>query len=401
MTFLSKICILVFAIQPALLFAQGRNSIKKIRIDPEAAVGGNAARFIDSIVYVPLEPTNESRFRYIYQLEATDDHFIVLEKESNAVLIFTNTGNFHAKIKVEKNVFQFSFDQRSKLIEIVNYPEIVFYNLDGELIKKSTLAARPNTMMGVTKTVLDNNYTVFYNNRLKTTKDSLVYQLLVYKNNRITNWFLPYPQYYKFDQFDHMGAINFGPNFNDADTGVYYIRSYDYTVYRLTPGSLKPVYQFIFPVQYSLPQNFITDTSYNDKRMAFLRKDKDRMIIPRLFRFYKKGSQLFFSEGKHSFILDEKTQTLVDVNKIVSDSVSNFLPVTETAADPKSKSVYLDFDGNFFYFSCPAEVLFSQMEASKNRRIKYSTELNAFFNDKKNRMEGNPVLVKVKFKSVL
>jgi hypothetical protein len=399
MTFLSKICFLVFVIQPVQVFAQGGNIIKKIRVDPEAAVGGNAARFIDSITYVPLETTKESRFHYIYQLDVADDHFIVLEKENNAVLIFTKTGKFRAKIKVEKNVFQFSFDQRSKLIEIVNFPESVFYNLNGELIKKSTLTDRPNTMMGITKTALDNNYTVFYNNRLKATKDSLIYQLLVYKNNRITNWFLPYPQYYKFDQLDQMGSINFGPDFNDTDTGVYYIRSYDYTVYRLTPGSLKPVYQFMFPVQYSLPQNFITDTSYNGNRMALLRKD--RLIIPRLFRFYKKGNQLFFSEGKHSYILDEPTQTLVDVNKIVSDSVSNFLPVTETEVDPKSKSVYLDFDGNCFYFSCPAEVIFNQMEASKNKRITYSPELAVFFNDKKNRVEGNPVLVKVKFKSVL
>ncbi|HVU83264.1 MAG TPA: 6-bladed beta-propeller [Puia sp.] len=373
---------------------------KKIRVDLAAAMGGKVSQYVDSVIFIPLERTKEAQVRSIFQMEVTDGYFVILDKENSTVWVFTRAGDFHADVKVGQNVFQFRLNKMNQ-IEIDNYPETLVYNMEGALVKKMSIGGRPNTLLGVTKRELDDGHTVYYNTSLVVAKDSLIYQLLVYQGERITNYFLPYPKNYRLEPFDNVGPINFSANLHDADAGIYYMRNYDYTVYRLTPDALVPVYQFVFPVQNSLPGDFFTDTSYNGKRMSFFIKDESGLVISRLYRFYKKGGQLFFSDGKYSYIFDMGTQDLVCVNKIVSDPSSYNLPLTDTEADKWKKSVYLNFDGSYFYFSCSPEVMYSQRDQTGGKKNRYPPALEKFFGNGRNRTEGNPVLVQVKFKKDL
>ncbi|RYE36341.1 MAG: 6-bladed beta-propeller, partial [Sphingobacteriales bacterium] len=70
-----------------------------IRVDPANTMGGNVSEIFASVDYIPLETTSESTFGRIEQLEVTDDRFIILDENTNCILIFKKDGKFVAKIK--------------------------------------------------------------------------------------------------------------------------------------------------------------------------------------------------------------------------------------------------------------------------------------------------------------
>ncbi|WP_449438730.1 6-bladed beta-propeller [Pedobacter steynii] len=70
-----------------------------LRIDPMNANGGNASEIFESVTYIPLETTKESTFGIIEHLEVTDDRFVILDKNTNCILLFKKDGKFVGKIK--------------------------------------------------------------------------------------------------------------------------------------------------------------------------------------------------------------------------------------------------------------------------------------------------------------
>ena len=69
-----------------------------IRIDPAHARGGTASQIFEKVNFIPLETTKESLFGKIDQLAVTKDYFIILDEQTNSILIFKKNGKFHAKI---------------------------------------------------------------------------------------------------------------------------------------------------------------------------------------------------------------------------------------------------------------------------------------------------------------
>jgi hypothetical protein len=81
-------------------------SLDKIMLDPSSGVGGTASQIYDEVDYIPLETTKESLFGEISQLQITDKYFIILDKETDAILFFNRDGSFHHKIN------KFPFDEK-------------------------------------------------------------------------------------------------------------------------------------------------------------------------------------------------------------------------------------------------------------------------------------------------
>lgn len=388
--------VLMVAMLPSVAYAQ-HSDLKKIRINPEAALEGKLSQYAEEVQFIPLAAA-ACQLTYILQLEVTDNHYVVLSKECNAVLIFTRAGDFHAKIDVAKNVFRFRLTNNRQNIEVISYPDVYVYDFDGRLQLQSKLGDRPHGQFGAIRFALDDAHDVYYNTSLKTSKDSLVYQLLVYRDGKLAKSLLPYPENYRFEFIDQLGFNNFSRVYTEEDKGAYYIRNYDYQVYHLTPSSVKPVYQFIFPLTMSLPGNFATDTALNGRRTTFMRENMDRLIY-RINVFYRKDNLLFFSVSNHSYLYDLESSRLVNASKLTADSLSWYLPISETGINSRNGSVYVGFDGTWCYFSCFATSFYDRMNVERNKAGKFPEALEKFFSNRRNIRDDAVILVRVKFKN--
>lgn len=68
-----------------------------LRLDPLDSSGGTASKIFDEVNCIPLETTKESLFGKIDRLEVIDKCLIILDDNTNSILIFDKKGKFHAK----------------------------------------------------------------------------------------------------------------------------------------------------------------------------------------------------------------------------------------------------------------------------------------------------------------
>ncbi len=401
-----------------IVFAQNEPAAEKIRINPSAAMGGTVSQYIEKVNFIPFESTAESTFGNIDQLEVTDNYFIILDSETRTVLIFTKQGKFHAKLEGKKIhpqdpiVYNFNFDKKTNLIEMNYRDNIYFFDLDAKLANKIIIKDWRKEWWG-TKISLGDTHAAYYryNPTMPYKKDTTAAELMVLEKGKLIQKYMPYNFNQKYDGDDDLyraslSHADFYPNpAGSNDSTVYYLRRCDYNIYKLTPHTLQTAYQFIFPLQNSLPPNFLTDSAFNKKRSLYLKENK--AVIQRLGNFYKTGNYLFFrtvnSDFSYlSYIYNTLSQKLICINKIVSDATSNFLPITDAevgGVDFLDHGI-INFDGTSFYTSYSSLILFYRMEASKNKHPQYPPMLATYLSNEKNR-KGNPVLVQIQFKKNL
>jgi 6-bladed beta-propeller len=361
----------------------------KIRVDPAAAVSATASSLLEEVSYIPLETTPQSQFSDVLQLTIGSRYIVVLDQQVSAILIFTRTGKFHQRINISGPVFQFFLDDKKDQLSFDIYPSTLVYDVDGKLIHKTTAGGVPHGQFGVSKMKLNNNTTVYYNTTVKLPGDSSIDELLFYKGDSLVNKCLPFPGAYKMDELDAFGFKNFIPNVTNGDTAVYYIRNYDYTVYRIHTNRISPAYQFIFPLQDALPDGF-RETTIN--RMEYVAKGKD--LITRLFAFHRVKDLLNFDDGHGSYLYSLSTRRLFDLDQVHADSLTYDLPIS-------GERMTLEYDdGKYFYSFCQPDILFNKMAATDKSRRMYPAALQQFFQNKKNAV-GNPVLIVLRFKSNL
>ena len=77
--------------------------IKKIEIDFNKATEISISDIYKSIKIIPLEKTKESLIGGIYKLIAWEQKFYVLDKSTQSIFIFDNTGHFLNKIAKHGN----------------------------------------------------------------------------------------------------------------------------------------------------------------------------------------------------------------------------------------------------------------------------------------------------------
>jgi hypothetical protein len=111
-----------------------------LRIDPSSARGGTVSQLFDEVNFIPLETIKESLFGRIDQLEVTDKYFVILDDNTNSILIFDKTGKFHAKIKGPNNedytnpIGAFRIVPSKNLIEChqISSTQTKLYSFDGK-----------------------------------------------------------------------------------------------------------------------------------------------------------------------------------------------------------------------------------------------------------------------------
>jgi hypothetical protein len=380
-----------------------------MRIDPSAASGGPVSRVIDEISFIPLESTPVSAFGAINQLEIADRFFIILDMQTNAVLIFDRSGSFHAKIegknigyKGQNSMYLFRFDKLNGLIQIPSEEFFLCFDLDGKLVTKKRIYNYGDILLNINDKIM-----AYYSYRADSrNRDSVTNELILADGKNIQKRFFPYNLKYASLKSRDIIYSSHSNLYSYNDTSAWFLRPYDYTIYNLSPGKLNPAYRFIFPIQNSLPDKFTSDSSFNNKRRLFIQANKS--VIYEVSNFFRVGDNIFFRllnfdyEGNDTYIYNIRSQNLISAGKIFPDDSSFFLPVTDAQVggiDFKDKG-FLTTDGKCLYTFYSSLLLFRQKEATENKKPRYPQLLSRYFEHKQNE-KGNPVLVQIKFKDEL
>lgn len=393
-------------------YSQNEVATEKLRINPGAAMGGMVSQYIDQVEFTTFDSDQESAFGNIDQLEITDNYYIILDNDTQSILIFSKQGKFHAKIDGKKlnpqqpTFFSFKFDRLTQLIKVNFVSGEFIFDLDGKQI--SQYKKDPEHYLG-TEATLGGNFSAYYryNPQMPSIKkDDVAYELTVVNDGTILRKYLSYSLNVSYnDSRGSQSHMDFWPDPSGADSVLYYTREYDYKIYKLTPHAFEVAYQFLLPMQLNLPTNFRTDPIFNSKRQQFVKLN--RYAIYKIGNFFKSGENITFRAINYdylslSYMYNDKSKNLICINKIVSDAKSYFLPITDAevgGADFINRGI-IHFDGEKHYSSYSSLVLFNQFTANKSKDPQYPPVLLKYFSNKKN-IKGNPVLVHLKFKTQL
>ncbi len=391
--------------------ALGQNE-RILRLDPNNAEGGNFSDFFERIKFIPLETLNASSFNNVDQLEVTRDFFIILDKETNSILIFKRNGKFHSKISATKlgyskmrPIYAFTYNNLEQTIHIPN-PKLrystVRFDLNGKQLSstKELLQSTDNLFFFSDRSVVSFKYAA--DPRMK---DSTVYETVLTKAGKIQNKLFPYNQTRSsLISRDILYAAQSFLYPQGNDSTILFVRPYEYDIYSLNPrdGATKR-FNFVFPGQNSLPKEFKTDSIFKGKRIAYLKSNPK--IIFGLSHVYIFKQLLFVrlksfgSEATYSLIYDLASDRFYDVSKISPDVGSTFFSISDNSIGGVS------FD-NFNFGASDGENLFTfyssrkfldQVTANKEKLKNIPEEINSLL--KSISVDNNPLIIELKPKS--
>jgi hypothetical protein len=412
-------CLFIVAATPVLaqkVIKVDSSHVKTLRIDPSNAVGGVASDFFAEVNYIPLETTNESLFGSISKLEITEDYYIILDQNTHCVLIFTRAGKFHTKIKSSEKspIWDFSVNKWAKQIIFSRdrYKTLTYCDYDGKVVNTVKLggefAKDEIGNFGLDLFAPDKGITInWYHATDSTSKDYKTYakSLIIYANDKhkVYAQGLPFKKPVGKIEYAYTGLgplTSFG-----VDTAYFYSNTFDYSIYTVTPNSINFTYKFIFPMYASLPNDFMTNTLYADKKMEWVEKNRD--IIYGLGNFFRTGNNLVFktfsengyNNKEDNLIYNLKTGTTIAYKHIQQDERSYFMPIYDQTGWTFNNRGILACTGGCIYTSVSAVGMYKAYNDNAEQKVKYPPALAEYF--KKGSIKDNPAILQLKLKDEL
>ncbi|MDB5003158.1 MAG: 6-bladed beta-propeller protein [Mucilaginibacter sp.] len=394
--------------------------VMTLRVDPSNASGGNVSDVFAEVNYIPLETTDESLFGSIGKLEVTDDYFIILDHNTHCILIFTKTGKFHAKIKSTEGknmIYDFAINKFTKQITFSRdgYKNMTTCDYDGKVIKTTKLGGEtakdeinsdnliyfaPDKAIG----------TYYYNEMDSTDKYYKTFSksLILYADNKhkVYAHGLPFKKAESKLGNEILYAGNSTQNITNAgiDTVFFYSKAYNYSIFTITPNTIKYAYQLIFPLYASLPIDFSVNPIYKEKRIEYIEKHRDAIFS--LTNVFQSGDNLFFKASiygttkEDNLIYNLKSGNLIAYKHIQPDEKSFYLPISE---DNWNFAGMLTNTGGYLYTAVSSLATFTAYEQNKDnkdvRNLHYNPVLTQYF--KKGNRKDNPCIIQLKLKNDL
>jgi hypothetical protein len=408
------ICLLVVAFS-AVSFAQPQ----KLYFDPSLAIGIPESRIFDEISYVPLETKHESLFGKINQLIVTQQYFVILDRDTEAIYFFDKTGKFIKKYRnrgydirsirydekrnalfiagLNKNFSPFQKDIQAALDNpisnsSVRYARAVYYDLDD--VKKPKIEILKNFDIVLAYPYIFNEnqwaYSYIYSN--KNWADTQDYELKISDGrNTIANYF-PYNRRHSSIYYGNPEKISFYKTFNDST--LLFTRPFNYTIYQLSPHAVTELYSITLPAASTIPasfysQNFGSRTAVEDYKMKNAGFAWGVQNVIDLNRYLFFSLDFFKNFRERNFIFDKKTIQFFNLSKLTPDSANAFLPVVGNGIQ--------SYDKNCLYSSISSTTMFQNKNANEKRNPKYSAALQRYF--EKGKSDDNPVIMILKPKS--
>ncbi|GAA4335453.1 hypothetical protein GCM10023149_43480 [Mucilaginibacter gynuensis] len=384
-----------------------------LRLDPSNAIGGKVSDFFSEIEYIPLETIKESLFGSILRLEVLEDRFIILENSNHFILIFNSSGKYLSKVGTQKEYLtELSINRFTKQILFSNDrgKTLTVCDLNGTVLKKIKFEANADKTKTTSSQMifLGNDESVgsnYYDNieiNSKYYKPFSKYLIHYAKSDRtVYAQALPYGKLQ-----NNLDVINVGIGpltLTDIDTASFYSKAYDYSIYQISPKTVKLLYKIIFPAYFSVPTNFATDTTLDGNRYQWFEKHPDAIFC--VSNFFRAGDNITFkttswnSTKEDDLIYNTKSGTLSALRHIEQDSLSYHLPIFDETSAISNKNGVLASDKDNLYLSLSSLEMFKFYNLNLENKSLYPTKLLSYL--KKGSKKDNAVIVRLKLKKSL
>lgn len=390
-----------------------KHPVTEIRIDPTYARGGAASLFFKEISYIPLETTKESYFGQIDKLEVTNDYFIILDRETDAILIFNKNGSFASKItgiagvtkKKEywqtkpSNVFDnFCVDHfRNTIIVSSGYMKghLFVFDFRGNQLEKPYLIPKRSADFivlgpGIIAT-RPSRPDIYEDKNGREHFDVTGYEpfslFLVNEDSSVKQKLLPINNTTAPKENESLGHyLNFSQS--DVKGRAFFKRFFDYRIFEVSDKGIEREYVLFFPMNRSLPAQFFSDSVFY--RRAYFSKSNIYFAIDDVYRtghilslsFSAVGSVV---ENKTDILYNEITGNSIFLGDVKGDQTTFYLnPTTLT-------SKIMAASGSYFYTSL------SSLDMHEARKLSGKTSFNKKLNDyfKHSGSKDNPVIVQL------
>jgi hypothetical protein len=325
-----------------------QSQLQKIYLHPKAAGTEKQSNFVDSVRFIPLEIKEDIEVKAYTYVEATANHYLIRDYSSRTIILYGKDGRFIKKINYKKlgDYFYPDYDERNN--QIVFFGNNKNYSLTSrDRIKVKLDWSNPRNKKYYKKYAIDLNDSSFAIKKIKpqqndilhasrfyddvygmgdiTTselyKDSLDYELKIYKGSQIVKSYFPYnritePKYlYAEESITH----------TKTDTPyIHYIsRPFCDTIYKMVRDSLMAAYQIVLPLENSLPATFFTRPFKNKTERDNYRRNNGWMLH-QVFSFYETPRFIYFGVSFFTnyeiYIYQKQTRATYNLKKIKTDS---------------------------------------------------------------------------------
>lgn len=401
---------LIFSISVIVTFSQ---DIKKIYADPATAPGIKASKFIESIDFIPLETTKESKYDNLSQLNICKNNFVVFD--NNTIYIFDKKGKFLYKFKnaskkyiikdvqyvASKNAllirsanknFTISESKALQLIDrwkrknISKYVLLQWLYLDHDF-KTETI---PTPSFALNNVIYFNGSFLLRNHIFnKYRKDTIQYRIVQYDSNYSQKHsYFPYlnipdifPYYYRY-------IIPVSSTLSDSTELIQL--DFSNTIYTLHSDTIEEKYCFIMPMTNTIQPNY-NSLSFRNNIDFEKFKEKNSNAIAFFYSITEHGKYLFFSTcslkySNKNFLFYQNI--LYSLNNLTTDSSIYNLP-------PNLFTNISQQDKDYIYTTASASILVQQ-----KKNLLAQNNISRAFREYLSKLDenGNNIIIRIKLK---
>jgi len=253
-----------------------RQKTIELRVDPNfsTTIESFNTPFI-SQKFIQLETNKNCEISAINDLKMSSNNIYILDEILNTLFIFDKKGNFINKInaknsKIEITKFSINDKHAQLKIEDRHSPYFHYFDLNGNFIKK------------------EERTTYYVDDFTLADFGEIIYNGFVYKDNKseYSNNFLKLKSYNQdggqkdifpndFKDVDRMDIFEINTHFSyNTPNKVTFVKPLDNSIYEIDSlGNIKEKFKFIFPLANSIPNDFLTNAKYNEKKQDFIVKN--------------------------------------------------------------------------------------------------------------------------------
>lgn len=363
-----------------------RSQLQKLYLNPKAPGTEKQSQIVDSIRFIPLEQKEEISVSTYSYVELTENYFLIRDYVGKMILLYKKNGDFVKKIDYKKLGESFYPDYQQHANQIVFFGTNKNYDLTAkDRIEISLDWNNPRNKKYFKKYRIDLADTTFaikaavpeeadviganyYNNdhywsgKITTSplyKDSLDYELKIYKANQLVRSFFPY------NRVNEPRFLYAEENTQLSETETPAIRlltrPYCDTVYKMVNDSLAPAYQLVVPLENTLPKSFFTTPFKNKTERENFRRN-NAWMLHQVYNFYETPRFIFFSvrylSNYESYIYRRQDNATYKAKNIKPDSSQYNLQLVGDVGTERQ--------GDKFYKTLKAGDLLLFFEQNKN-----------------------------------
>ena len=389
--------------------------LQKIYLQPKSTAIEKQSQIVDSIRFIPLEIKENIQLTDFNYVTITRDYFLIVNYAERYFLVYKKNGAFIKQVSFKKLGQNFSPAYQERINRLVFFGNNTNYNLtkkDRALIvqnwddprnkkyfKKYSIDLADTNFAIIkeqpTKSDILGSYPYYddyyWSGRINTSdfyKDSLDYELKIYKKDQLIKGFFPYnrnnePRYLFTEENLYLSGMN--------AAGTHFVtRPYCDTVYKLFRDSISPVYQLVLPMENSLPPYFYSQPFRNRTEREHFKRNNG-WLLNQVIGFYE--TPRFIAFGVR-YLANYETYFYLKQNKTTYKSRNIKTDTTQYGLSLLADNS-VQRNGDRFYKTIKAGDLIAFFEQHKTMAV--PKELENFF--KRKPESTSPVIVEFKLKN--